>query len=182
MEVPMMNALGNPVGEQILPNEGLGTDKAEAQRLRILAVVDLLDRTDRVIDYLLLLRSMQAPIEVIVLNIQPEPLTGRLRGYGSFKQQVIRERLINDLGRPVVMRAGHKLDSAGIVHRDRIEVGDPAQTILQVAREEKCDQIVLAETRPGPIRRWLMRVAGVAIGSVASVVVGLSRVPLVVAR
>ena len=178
----MMNSGSNPVREQLSPQEKLRLGKGDSCRLRILATVDKSDCTDRVVEYLLTLRRLQAQMEVVLLNIQPEPLTGRLRGYGSFKREVIRERLINELGQSVIARARHKLDSAGILHKDRIELGDEAETILKCAQDEECDLIILAERTPGSIRRWLMRVTGITIGSIASVVHGFAHVPVVVAK
>ena len=83
----MMNSGSNPVREQLSPQEKLRPDKGDSCRLRILATVDKSDCTDRVVEYLLLLRRLQARMEVVLLNIQPEPLTGRLRGYGSFSER-----------------------------------------------------------------------------------------------
>jgi nucleotide-binding universal stress UspA family protein len=154
----------------------------EMRALRILATVDGSERTGRVINYLLGLHALRAPLEVVLLNIQSEPEDWRLRGYGWFKREEIRDRLINDLGRPAVASAGRQLDSAGITHKDRIELGEAADTIIRCAREEDCDLIVLAEASPGVIRRWLMRAAGLSIGSLASVVIGFSHVPVVVAK
>lgn len=178
----MMNSGSNPVRKQLSPVEKLRPGKDDSCRLRILATVDKSDCTDRVVEYLLLLRRLQARMEVVLLNIQPEPLTGRLRGYGSFKREVIRERLINELGRAVIARTRNKLDSAAIPHKDRIELGDAAETILKCARDEECNLIILAERTPGTIRRWLMRSAGISIGSTASIVHGFAQVPVVVVK
>ena len=48
----------------------------------------------------------------------------------------IDDRLINDLGKRVVTSAARHLDAAGIAHKDRIELGDPAETIVRCADEE----------------------------------------------
>jgi nucleotide-binding universal stress UspA family protein len=134
-----------------------------------------------VIKYLLV-HAARAPLEVVLLNIQPEPEQWRLRGYGWFKREEIRDRLINDLGRPAVTSAGQQLDVAGIKHTDRIELGTAADTILRCAREENCDLIVMAEPPVGALRQWLLRSAGVSIGSTASVVIKLAPVSVVVAK
>jgi nucleotide-binding universal stress UspA family protein len=154
----------------------------DTRTLRILATVDGSECSGRVIKFLISLRALHASLEVVLLNVQPEPGDWRLRGYGWFKREAIRERLRNDLGGPVVASVGRRLDGAGIKHKDRIELGEAADTILRCAREEECDLIVLAETPPGIIRRWLVRAAGLSIGSVASVVIGFAHVPVVVAK
>ena len=106
---------------------------------------------------------------------------GRLRGYGNFRRAEIDDRLINDLGKRAVTSAARHLEAANIAHKDRIELGDPAETIVRCADEEKCDLIVLAESRPSAVRQWLMRTTGAVIHSVASVVIHLARVPVLVA-
>jgi nucleotide-binding universal stress UspA family protein len=118
----------------------------------------------------------------VLLNVQPNPEDGRLRGYGSFKNQAIHDRLINDLGRPVVSSAGRRLGQSGILHKERIELGDAAKTILRVAQEERCDLILLGEARPGAVRRWLAKATGVALGSIGSQVVQLADMPVVVVK
>ena len=118
----------------------------------------------------------------VLLNVQPNPEDGRLRGYGSFKNQAIHDRLINDLGRPVVSSAGRRLDQAGILHKERIELGDATKTILRVAQEERCDLILLGQARPGAVRRWLAKATGVALGSIGSQVVQLADMPVVVVK
>jgi nucleotide-binding universal stress UspA family protein len=158
------------------------SDLVERRALRILAVVDNPENTARVIQYLLDLHGRQARFEVVLLNIRPEPEDWRLRGYGWFKREEIRERLINDLARPAVMNAGQHLNRVGIAHKDRIELGRAADTILRCAHEEKCGLVVMAETNPGVIRRWLLRSARISVGSVASVVIGLAQVPVIVVK
>jgi nucleotide-binding universal stress UspA family protein len=155
---------------------------AAAQTLRILAIVDGSERTGRVIKYLLGLQARGVRPEVVVLNVQPEPEDWRLRGYGWFKREAIRERLTGDLAQPVVASAGRQLDAAGIAHKDRIELGDVPETTIRCAREEGCEVIVLSEAAPGPVRRWLVRTAGVSVGSAASAVIALADVPVVVAK
>lgn len=154
----------------------------QPRTLRVLAAVDGSERTGRVIKYLLGVRALSAPLEVVLLNVQPEPEDWRLRGYGSFKRDAIRDRLINDRGRPALASAGRQLDGVGIPHKDRIELGDTADMIITCAQEEACDLIVLAEAPPSALRRWLMRSAGLSFGSVASEVITLAQVPVVVAK
>ena len=94
--------------------------QTEPGALKVLAVIDGSERTGRVLDYLKGPALHRTALEVVLLNMQPEPEEGRLRGYGSFKKQVIRDRLINDLGRRVVSSASRRLDQVGIVHKERI--------------------------------------------------------------
>ena len=150
--------------------------------LRVLAVVDGTERAGRVTKCLLDLQARNEAIDVVLLNVQPEPEVGRLRGHGSFRRAAVDDRLINDLGRRVVTSAARHLDAAGIAHKDRIELGDPTDTVVRCADEERCDLIVLAEPKPGPVRRWLMTAGGLVVGSVAGVVIHLANVPVMVVR
>lgn len=150
--------------------------------LRVLAVVDSTESTGRVTKYLLRLKSWNDAVDVVLLNVQPQPETGRLRGYGSFRRAEVDDRLINDLGRRVVTSAGRYLDAAHIAHRGRIELGDPVATIVRCADEEHCDLIVLAEARPNIVSRWLMRNTGIVLDSVASVVIHCANAPVVIAK
>jgi nucleotide-binding universal stress UspA family protein len=150
--------------------------------LKVLAVIDGSERTGRVLDYLRGLVLRGAKLETVLLNIQPKPEDGRLRGYGSFNRHVIHDRLINDLGKRVVSSASRRLDRPGILHKERIEIGDAAATILRVAQEERCDLILLGESPPGAIRGWLAKAIGVVLGSIGSQVVQLADVPVVVVK
>ena len=157
------------------------TPEAHARpTLRALAVVDGSAGAGRVIKYLIDLHRGGAPLDVVLLNIQPRPQEWRLRGYGWFARDAIHDRLINDLGRRIVASAARYLDSVGISHRDRIELGDRGETILRCVREEGCDLLVLADCRHGAIRQWLARTGRISIGSVACFVAAGANVPVVI--
>ena len=149
---------------------------------RILAAVDGSERTGRVLEYLIRLTGIGTPIEVVVLNVQPEPEDWRLRGYISFKRDEIQGRLKDDLAKPIISSVGRTLDQGGIAHKDRIELGEPVQTILRCANEECCDLIVIAEPRPGAIRRWLTRTTGLIFGSVAGNLTQLADMPVITVK
>jgi nucleotide-binding universal stress UspA family protein len=156
---------------------------ADAMRaLRVLAVVDGSEGTGRVMKYVCSLRTFGLQLEVVLLNVQAAPEDWRLRGYGWFKRDEIRNRLVEDLARPVVESAVRQLNRADIPHKSRIELGDTSETILRCAKEEESDLIVLAETPPRLVRRWLLRTASISLGSIASVVIALSDSPVVVAK
>jgi nucleotide-binding universal stress UspA family protein len=150
--------------------------------LKVLAVIDGSERTARVLDHLRGLALRGTKLETVLLNVQPNPEDGRLRGYGSFKNRVIHDRLINDLGMPVVSSAGRRLGQTGIPHKERIELGDAAKTILRVAQEERCDLILLGEAHPGAVRRWFAEAIGLVLGSIGSQVVQLADMPVIVVK
>lgn len=162
-----------------------GTGRKPAPQIhkrRILAVVDGTERTGRVLDYLVSSAGRGQASEVVVLNVLAEPEDWRLRGYGSFMRDQVRDRLLNDLGKPVVRSAGRRLERTGIPHRARIEIGPAAETIVRCAIEEGCSLVVLGAPAAGPFRRWLTQVAALSFNSVADRVIQLSPVPVVVAK
>jgi nucleotide-binding universal stress UspA family protein len=133
--------------------------------MRLLVVVDGTERTNRVLDYIVTLAQGRDAIEVVVLNVQSKREEARLRGYQSFKQEEVDDRLINDLGTPIVSSVCQWLDKAAIQNRSKVLIGDPVPTILQSVAEEDCDCIVIGDRRSEGIRRWIAMTAGLTLGS-----------------
>ena len=80
-------------------------------------------------------------------------------------------------------RAHHRAAGAGTnITKPRLELGDPADTIIRCAKEEGCDLIVMAAKRLGRVRSALLRKTGVTWGSVAAQVVKLADIPVVVVK
>lgn len=158
------------------------TASAKQRFLKALVVIDGSERTGRVIEYALNLAQDARAVEVVLLGVVPEPADGRLRGYGSFKRDQVHARLKEVVGQRAVVAATRRFEQAGISHKDRIEIGDPADTILRVAGEEGCDLILLGDTPAGALRRWLPRITGLSIATVASQVAQLATVPVVVLK
>jgi nucleotide-binding universal stress UspA family protein len=149
---------------------------------RVLVVIDGSERTGRIIELALSLARDGRGAEVILLGIVPEPPDGRLRGYGSFKRGEVHARLKQDLERRAVAAAGRRFDQAGVAHMDRIEVGDPVEIILRVVEEEGCDMVVLGDAPAGGFRRWLPKVTGLTVATMASRVAQSASVPVVLIK
>ena len=151
--------------------------------LRLLAVVDNTERTNRVLDYIVTLAQGRDAIEVIVLNVQTKREDARLRGYQSFKQDKVDDRLISDLGAPIVGSACRLLDKVGIQHRSKVLIGEPVPTILRCAVEEDCDSIVIGERAPEGMRGWISRTAGLTLGSSPVLrLLAAANIPIVVVK
>jgi nucleotide-binding universal stress UspA family protein len=150
--------------------------------LRVLAVIDGSERSGRVLAFAVDLAQRGRSLEVVLLSIVPEPPDGRLRGYGSFKRKEVHARLKDIMGARAVAAAGRRLDQAGIGHKDRVEVGDSVETILCVANEEACDVILLGDPPGGTFQRWLPRVTGLSVSTVAGEVTRLATIPVVVVK
>ena len=78
--------------------------------------------------------------------------------------------------------AARRFDQAGVAHKDRIEVGDPVETILRVASEEGCDLILVADAPAGAVQRWLPKAIGLSLATVAGQVAQQAVVPVVVVK
>jgi nucleotide-binding universal stress UspA family protein len=150
--------------------------------LKALAVIDGSERTGRVIECALNLAQHGCGLEVVLLGIVRKPPEGRLRGYGSFKRDEIHARLTEIIGERAVVAAARRFDKAGVLHKDRIEIGEPAATILDIADEEGCDLILIGDTVPGALQRWLANAVGLSVMTVASQVVHLAAIPVLVVK
>lgn len=118
---------------------------------RVLVVVDGSEKMARALEYVISHAVCRAPIDAVLLYIQPPQSRGTPRGPGSK----------GDCGRLALSSAAHRLDQVGIMHRERVEVGDPGVAIVKCAEEERCDLIVLTDTGRSPLE-WR---AGLAVRS-----------------
>jgi hypothetical protein len=154
---------------------------ASLHRFRVLAVIDGSERTGRVVQCALNLAERGVPLEVVLLGTVPEPVTGRLRGYGSFKRDVI-EADLKAMGRRAVSAAARRLAKEEVPLKERVEIGDAVETILRAVAEEASDIILIADKPPNMVQRCLTKVFGVAVPSLAYRVIQSSAVPVVVAK
>jgi nucleotide-binding universal stress UspA family protein len=155
--------------------------EAKSPSLKVLAVIDGTERTGRIIDYALGLKSLGHGFQVVVLGVVPEPATGRLRGYGTFKKAEIYGGLIDTMRQRAVSAVARRLDQEKIAHVDRVEVGDPAATVLRVAQEEDADLILLGDGPPNVVQRMLPAI-GLSVATVANQVVQRATIPVVVVK
>ena len=78
-------------------------------------------------------------------------------------------------GREVVEAAAAKLKASGVSHDVHVEIGHPAQTIVDTAQKYHCELIVMGTRGLGAIRT-------LAVGSVANKVVHLAEVPVLLVK
>ncbi|MFZ1882192.1 MAG: universal stress protein [Rhodoplanes sp.] len=122
----------------------------------MLVVVDGSEQMARVLEYVISHAVCRAPIDAVLLYIQPPEKRGLPPGGPGSR---------GDCGRLALSSAAHRLDHVGIVHRERVEVGDPGVAIVKCAEEERCDLIVLADTERSPLGEPLEWRAGLAVRS-----------------
>lgn len=129
----------------------------EIRLKRVLVVVDGSERMARVLEYVISHAVCRAPIDAVLLYIQPPQKRDGMPGGPSST---------GGCGRLALSSAAHRLDHVGIMHRERVEVGDPGVAIVKCAEEERCDLIVLADSERSPSGEPLERRAGLADRSV----------------
>jgi nucleotide-binding universal stress UspA family protein len=140
------------------PTARQGADQGAANQLRLLIVVDGREYTNRVVDFVTAVAAERNGTEAVVLNVQDVRGNARLRGYDSFKREEIEDRLINDLGGPIVNSVSTWLQKAGVLAVPMVKIGDPVPIILDCAEENGCDAIVIGEPRPKGFRGWITAV------------------------
>jgi nucleotide-binding universal stress UspA family protein len=133
----------------------------------ILVPVDDSANALRAIDYLVIQHSGRRAPYVHLLNVQ-RPLTGDIGRFLDHEQILSLHR---DRGFKVLDAAREKLDLAGIPYAVHIGVGEPAEIILDYAREKGCDEIVMGAHGHGVIATLLM-------GSVAAGVSARAGIPV----
>ena len=145
---------------------------------RVLAAVDGTEQASCVADYIVDRFGSSIAMHVVVLNAQPKPQAWRTRGIA---REAIHDRL-QELGHKATALITERLEQAEISVKPRVELGDPADTIIRCAKEEGCDLIIMSAKRLGPLRSALVRNTGVTCGSVAAQVVKLADVSVVVVK
>lgn len=137
--------------------------------LDLLVAIDGSDNAERAIDHVIRQAPRcREPVEVHLLNVQL-PLVGV-----NIKLFVSREDLnayYHDEGMAALKRAREKLEAAKIRYAFHIGVGDPAKVIVQYAEDKHCEQIVMGT-------RGMGTVSNLVLGSVASKVIHLAKVPV----
>ncbi|HPU78744.1 universal stress protein [Accumulibacter sp.] len=115
-------------------------------------------------------RNVTAPA-ILLVNVQP-PLPSDVARFvdSGVLQDYHREAASNSLA---VARA--RLDTAGLAYAPHILIGDPAPTIVDFARDQRCTLIVIGA-------RGLGSVAGVLLGSVTNRVIHLTDLPVLVVK
>ncbi|MEO7727911.1 MAG: universal stress protein [Burkholderiales bacterium] len=134
--------------------------------LNILIPVDGSDNSLRTVQYLIREAALYktAP-ELHLLNVQ-HPFPGTIRGV---HEQA--EKHHHDEGIKALAGARKLLDESGVKYTYHIVVGEPGETIGHFVTDKKIDQVVMGT-------RGACAVAGMLMGSVATKVLHLVKVPV----
>jgi nucleotide-binding universal stress UspA family protein len=138
---------------------------------KILIAVDGSEPAMRAVRFAAEVSKRSCPLEIHLLSVEPEPQDWQTRGVGS---KAIGEHL-RFLAHEASAAARALLDAEGVSHTSHVRLGDPAETIADTADELGCSHIIMGT-------RGLGKVAGLALGSVATGVLHRARVPVTLVK
>jgi nucleotide-binding universal stress UspA family protein len=138
--------------------------------LRILVPVDGSEASHRAAQHVVDLASRQLPLDIHVLNVQPD-----LRGVASFVSAADVESFHRDEGMKTMAESLRLFETAGHKAHAHVGVGDPGTIVLAFAQRLNCDQIVMGTRGHGAV-------TSAVLGSVAWKVVGSATVPVTLVR
>lgn len=140
--------------------------------MKLLVPLDGSPSARRALDHALWLALKSPEASVILLNVQNEETLG----LSDIAVRTGREReQASQRSRQVLRAPVKECQARGVRHEERAEFGPVAETIDRVARAAGVDQIVMGT-------RGLGRLRGLLLGSVASQVIHLTRVPVTLVK
>lgn len=151
---------------------GAGLTRPALMLRRLLAVVDATERSRRVLDYVIGYAASIGPVEAVVLNVQTDLNADPNAPLGTTDWPS---------GKRIIKNATRRLDRLGIVHKSRVEAGDPAATIARCTREERCDMIILSDGQTEGVLKEPSQARNGREESLSEEVSKLTSVPVVVA-
>ncbi|MDD5056487.1 MAG: universal stress protein [Sideroxydans sp.] len=141
--------------------------------MKVMIPVDGSAAANRAVDYVIASVAWlkQAP-QIHLLNVQWKLASGNVKLF-------IDQETINDYyreqGNAALADARAKLDNTGLAYAYHISIGIPAEAIVQYAKEQAVDQIVMSAHGQGS---W----SDLLLGSVASKVAHLAQVPVLLVK
>lgn len=156
------------------PRATAGLARSGSMPRRLLAVVDGSESSRRVLDYVIGYAASVGPVEAVVLNVRTDS-PGASHDFANWPPLEIASKRI-------IKSATRRLNHLGIVHKSRVEAGDPAQTIARCAHEERCDMIILDDSQAECASDQAPEARTGCDERVSEEVSKLTSVPVVVAR
>ena len=139
---------------------------------KVLLAVDGSDNSLRAVAYMIKrVSGAKDQYEVGLVNVQ-YALHGTVATFIDAQQL---KEYHHDEGMKVLAPAQAQLDAAGIASAPHLFVGDPAELISRFAAEQGFDEIVIGS-------RGLSGIGSLLVGSVATKIVHLAKVPVVLVK
>lgn len=139
---------------------------------KVLVPVDGSVNAQHAIDTVLKQLAEGRDLEVHLLNVQPQILSGHARMY--LKKDVIDDYYQEEAAK-ALKPAQDRLDQAGIKYTTAHQVGNVAETIAKYVKANDCGLIIMGT-------RGLGSVSGMLLGSVATKVLHLVEVPVTLVK
>jgi nucleotide-binding universal stress UspA family protein len=114
-------------------------------------------------------------LHVHLLNVKEPIQIGEVVFKDTFTDMQAIQKEREAAGLAVLATAKARLENAGITSNVHVRIGNPAETIIDLAREFHCDLIVIGTRGMGTIKNLLL-------GSVASKVLHLTEIPLLLVK
>lgn len=145
--------------------------------LRWLVPIDGSEHALRAVDHVIRLASqLTQPVEIFVLNVQPEvPVKFLLLGNGTPSDKRKLEEPLRQAGEEILQPARARLERAKIAHACHVEIGHASQIIPRFAKTYHCEMIVMAT-------RGFHAGSSLLLGSVAMKVVHFTEIPVLLVR
>lgn len=141
--------------------------------MKILIPIDGSGNANRALDYVIESRAWLKEVpQVFLLNVQWKLASGNVRLFIS--QETIND-YYREQGMEALAPARKKLDAVGLAYTYHISVGTPAEAIVQYAKEQHIDQIVMSAHGQTTLSDLLL-------GSVVSKVLQLASMPVLLVK
>ena len=140
---------------------------------KLLIPIDGSDNALRALNHALMLARNVGSLQLHLLTVHPEPVV-----FGEIQVYVSRERmeqLQEQRSRDILQPAIDAADAVGVPYTSEVLAGDTAPTIARRAEELGCDGIVMGTRGMGAIGNLML-------GSVATKVVHLTRLPVTLVK
>ncbi|WP_333823142.1 universal stress protein [Pinisolibacter sp.] len=138
--------------------------------MKVLVAVDGSSHADKAVDHVIRLASELRSIEVLLVNVQPDP---EFRTLAMYREEMLAE--LRENGEAALAGARDRFRAAGVSARERLEIGDPPHMIADIAAAENVDLVVLGTMGLGSA-------AGLLLCTVAMKVLHLVEVPVTLVR
>jgi nucleotide-binding universal stress UspA family protein len=141
--------------------------------MKILIPLDGSERANHALDYALgYMRLLKEPPQILLLNVQWKIAVGNVK---LFINQETIDDYYRERGLTALQQARNVLDAANLPYQYHISVGTPAEAIVQYAREQGVEQIIMSKQGEGGLHNVLL-------GSVVSKVIQLSDCPVLLVK
>ena len=141
--------------------------------MKILIPVDGSANAQRAVEHVIKdIAALKETPQLLLLNVQWNVATGNVKLFIS--QQTIND-YYREQGMAALQSARKVLDAAGLPYQYHISIGTPAEAIVQYAKEQGADRIVMGRQGQGGLQSLLL-------GSVVNKVLHLAEYPVLLVK